>query len=662
MRERIVQFDWRHTDLGPLPHWEPSLRIAIDMMLLSSFPSAVVWGPNMTVVHNDSYVALLGGLDQALGRRFDSLWSNVWDDIGPWVFKALQGGTSFVDDQPYEIKCAKTGGQAWYVFSYAPIRDEHHEVVGMLHTVIQSSAGVTAHGKWREQAQTFERQIARYMADRDYMWRLSRDAMITVSLDLKMLAANPAWHRALGWSEVEVRGMSILELVHPADRDEVEAAAIDFVNDRGPAELETRVRHVDGHYRWFHWSGSFDGSVLTAVGRDITGDREAAMRQSQVLLRNTQRLEVVGHLAGGMAHEMNNLLSGIGGSLELLQRRLSQGRMERIDSYVALARDSVQRAMNLTHRLLVFSRHQPLAPAPLDMNRHLAAMEPMLRHAVGTEMSLSWELDVDPWTVCLDVGQLESSLINLCANAREACLGRGNVAIRTINTRLASAFPEEGGLAPGDYLGLQIMDDGHGMPAKDVAKAFEPFFTTKPTGRGSGMGLAMVHGFVGQSGGYVWIESSPGQGTKVCMLFPRCLEAIPQTPAAAMPQVSLASGRRVLLIDDEHNLRTVMGEYLRERGFTVSDVADANTAMERFRHDGPYDLVITDIGLPEGFSGQQLAKVMRTVNPCQKMLFITGYTDQPLEPGLLQVPGTALLIKPFELSTLANQALLLLDD
>ncbi|HEN8712714.1 TPA: PAS domain-containing protein [Pseudomonas putida] len=662
MRERIVQFDWRDTDLGPLPHWDATLRIAIDMMLMSSFPSAVVWGPNMNVVHNDSYVALIGGLDQALGMRFDSLWNSVWDDIGPWVFKALEGGTSFVEDQPHQIKCAKTGALRLYVFSYAPIRDEQHEVVGMLHTVIQSSDSVAAHDRWREQAQAFERQMARYMADRDYMWRLSRDAMLTVSLDLKMIAANPAWHRALGWSELQVQGTSILDLVHPADRDEVEAAAIDFVNDRGPSELETRVRHVDGHYRWFHWSGSFDGSVLTAVGRDITDDREEAMRQSQVLLRNTQRLEAVGQVAGGLAHEMNNLLSGIGGSLELLQRRMSQGRMELIDSYVEMARDSVQRAMSLTHRLLAFSRHQPLAAAPLNINCQLTAMEPMLRHVLGAEVCLSWELDVEPWTVCLDVCQLENSLINLCANAREACLGRGNVAIRTINTRLASAFPEEGGLPPGDYLGLQVMDDGHGMPAEDVARAFEPFFTSKPIGRGSGMGLAMVHGFVGQSGGYVWIESSPDQGTKVCMLFPRCLEEIPQAPAVPVPQTSLANGQRVLLIDDEHSLRTVMGEYLRERGFTVTDVRDANTALECFRQDGPFDLVITDIGLPGGLSGRQMARAMRIIKPDQKILYITGYVDQPLEPHILEMPGTALLIKPFELSTLADQALLLLDE
>ncbi|MFK0310740.1 response regulator [Pseudomonas sp. NPDC090233] len=662
MGEEIAHFDWQQSGPGPLPHWQAHLRIAVDMMLQSPFPSAVVWGPDMTVIHNDAYVTLLGGLEHALGKGFDVLWEKAWGNVGPWVFKALEGGSSFVEDQPLWIECAKTGNKAWYAFSYTPIRDEQHDVAGFLHTVIDTTASVDAHSKWREQAQTFERQLKRYMNDREYIWQLSGDAMITVTRDLKLQAANPAWHRILGWSEQQVKDLPILQLIHPADRAEVKVSVTDFVRDQGAEQFETRMRHVEGHYRWFRWTASFNGTLLTAVGRDISADREEAMRQSEDLLRNSQRLEAVGQLAGGMAHELNNLLSGIGGSLELLQRRLSQGRLERVDNYVELARDSVQQAMNLTHRLLAFSRHQPLAPRPLDMNAQLLNSEPFLRQALGAEMRLAWEMDVEPWNVCLDIAQLENSLVNLCANARDACLGRGNVTIRTINTRLASAFPDQDGLPPGDYVALQVLDDGHGMPANDVARAFEPFFTTKPAGRGSGMGLPMVHGFVGQSGGYIWIESVQDQGTKVCMLFPRCLEAIPPVPAPPAPLLSRASGQRLLLVDDEHNLRSLMREALRERGFEVCDVTDANSALERFRHDGPFDLVITDIGLPGGFSGRQVARAMRMINPDQKILFITGYTDHPLEPQLLAVPGTALMLKPFELAALSNQALRLLID
>lgn len=662
MAEHIAQFDWRYSPLGPLPHWQAPLRIAVDMMLLSPFPSAVVWGAQMTVIHNDPYTALLERDGHALGQVFDRLWAKAWKSIGPWVYKALDGGSNFVEDQPLWLASRRTGKRACYAFSYTPLRDEQHEVVGFLHTVIDTSASLDSHDKWREQALAFERQIERVMADRDHIWQLSRDAMIVVTRDLRLQAANPSWQRTLGWTEDEVRDKSILELVHPADRAEVEVAVMEFVHDRGREQLETRLRHKDGHYRLFYWTASFDGTLLTAVGRDISQDHEDALRQSDTLLWATQRLDAVSHLAGGMAHEMNNLLSGIGGSLELLQRRVDQGRLEHIDRYVALASDSVRRAMTLTHRLLAFSRHQPLSPKPLDINRQLNAMEPLLRQVLGAEMRLDWELDVKPWTVCLDIAQLENALVNLFANAREACLERGVVALRTINTRLEAPFPNEQGLPPGDYVAVYVTDDGHGMAEVDMARAFEPFFTTKPMGHGAGLGLAMVYGFVGQSGGHVWLESAPDHGLKVCMLFPRCLEQIAQEPPQPVPAVTRASGQRVLLVDDEENLRSVMKEYLQERGFDVCDARDANSALDRFRHHGPFELVITDIGLPGGFSGRQVARAMRMVEPAQKILFITGFNDQPLEPQLSEVPGTALMLKPFALASLMNQALLMLSD
>lgn len=513
MGERIARFDWGRTSLGPLPRWPASLRIAVDMMHLSPFPCAVVWGPDLSVVHNDAYRALRPVALDALGLAFDALWSDAWPAMGPWVFKALEGRSSFVEDPPLRIVCGEGMEPLWCAFGYAPIRDELGSVAGFLHTVIETTASVEAYRHWREQ-----------------FWQLSCDAMMTVTPELKVHAANPAWYRILGWTEEQVRDAPVLELVHPADRAEVQMAVSGFLQYSNTEQLETRLRHRDGHYHCFRWSARFDGSLLTAVGRDITEDREEAARQSEALMRNNERLELVGQLAGGMGHEMNNLLSRIGGSLELLQRRLQEGRLERVEAYVEVARDSVQRAMELTHRLLAFSRHQPLAPKPLDLNRQLRLSEPLLLRTLGAEMHLHWQLDVTPWAVNLDVSQLENALINLCANAREACLERGNVTLRTVNKRLKTCFPDEDGLPPGDYVALHVEDDGHGMPAVDIARAFEPFFTTKPIGRGSGLGLSMVYGFVGQSGGYAWIESAPNQGTKVSMLFPRCHARYPRLP------------------------------------------------------------------------------------------------------------------------------------
>lgn len=660
--KRLAAFDWARTSLGPLPRWPATLRIAVDMMLSSAFPSAVVWGGEMIVICNDAYLVLRGDVPDALGQRFDDVWHGAWEDVGPWVFKVLEGHSSFIEDQPVSIPRGESGSKAWFAFSYSPIRDEEGEVAGFLHTVIDTTASVDAHQAWRDQTQSFEAQIARYMADREHIWQLSRDAMLIVTRELKFLAANPALYHILGWSEEQVMDMPILEMVHPADRTEVQVAVIDVVHGKLDEPVETRLRHQDGHYRRFRWTARFDGNTFTAVGRDITADREEAIRLAEALMRDSHRLEAVGQMAGGMAHELNNLLSGIGGSLELLQRRLAQGRLEGLETYTDLAQDSVQRAMSLTHRLLAFSRRQPLAPRPLDINRHLADLDPLLRQTLGAEMRLHWQLDVLPWPVCLDIGQLDNAIINLCVNAREACLGRGSVTIRSVNERLVSAFPEAGGLPPGDYVALHVEDTGHGLAADEVSRVFEPFYTSKPVGRGAGLGLPMVYGFVRQSGGYVWMESSPGQGARVSMLFPRSLEPVPAEPTPPPAVDRPVEGQRLLLVDDEGNLRTLMHEYLAERGFEVFDAVDANSALESFQQDGPFDLVITDIGLPGGFSGRQLAKTLRMITPEQKILFITGFTDAPIEQRLLDAPGTALMFKPFSLQSLASQAVSMLGS
>ncbi|OUM36831.1 hybrid sensor histidine kinase/response regulator [Pseudomonas putida] len=660
--ERIARFDWGCTSLGPLPCWPASLRTAVDMMHLSPFPTAVVWGADLCVVHNNGYRGLRAVFSDALGKPFDVLWSDVWPAIGPWVFKALEGQSNFVEDPPLRIVCEEGREPLWCAFGYAPLHDEFGNVAGFLHTVIETTASVEAYQRWREQAQCFERQIEQHVAEREQIWQLSRDAMMAVTPDLKMHSANPAWYRILGWTPEQIRNLPLLELVHPAELAEVEVAVSGLLQYHDADQLETRLRHCDGHYHWFRWSAQFDGRLLTAVGRDITGDREEAARQSEALMRNSERMEVVGQLAGGMGHEMNNLLSGIGGSLELLQRRLQEGRLERVETYVQVARDSVLRAMDLTHRLLAFSRHQPLAPKPLNFNGQLRQSESLLLQALGAEMRLHWQLDVVPWAVCLDVRQLENALINLCVNAREACLSRGNVIVRSVNERLMASFPDDKGLPPGDYVALHVEDDGPGMSAEDIARAFEPFFTTKPIGRGFGLGLSLVYGFVGQSGGYAWIESTPKQGTKVTMLFPRCNDFVPEAPKPVQPSRRMAKGERLLLVDDEFNLRAVMREYLTERGFEVTDACDANSALERFRLDAPFDLVITDIGLPGGFSGRQVAKAMRMQLPSQKILFITGYADHPIEPQFLDQPGTALMNKPFSLADLADQAICMLEQ
>ncbi|MDR2308404.1 MAG: response regulator [Paucimonas sp.] len=628
MREAILRHAWHGTPLGPLVRWPAPLRIAVDMLLLSPFPSALVWGPDLTVIHNDAYLALQGATSGAQGERFDTLWAAAWPSMGASVFQALEGQGSLVDRLALPVSRNGQSMEVCFTCCYSPVRDDHGVVSGFLHTLIETQAAE---------------------------WQAAVDVILMLDGQQRIAQASPAWTRLLGWQAPAEVPVSLPELMHPADRTEVQLAL-----DGDTPSFDARMRHKEGHYCWLRWSVVPGSSLPVLIGRDLTGERNAVQRFAEAALLDSQHMATVVKLAGDLGHEMNSVLFGISSSLELLERRLAQGRLERLDSYVQVARESAERAIGLTRNLLAYARSQPLAPTVLDVNRLLRETEPLLRQTLGTEMRLHWQLDMAPWLVQLDTEQLRKALLHLCANARDACLGRGQLTVRTINERLAAAPGERPGLAPGDYVVVHVEDDGHGMSADDIARAFEPFFTSKPLGQGAGLGLPMVHGFVQQSGGQIWIESDQERGTRVVMMFPRSLDSLPQ-PLAQEP-LPLANGERVLLVDDETNLRGLMKEVLVEQGYEVCDVEDANAALGKFRHEGPYDLVITDIGLPGGFSGRQVARAMRMLEPQQKILFITGFTEEPVEQRLLDEPGTALLLKPFRLETLAHEVRRLLHD
>jgi len=649
----VGNFDWSATSLGALTSWPPTLRVAVDMVLLSPFPSALVWGPTLTVIHNEPYQILLGGSTGHQGCAFDALWAHNWEDMGAAVFKALEGQGSLIEDALLPVYRAGVMTKVWVTGCYSPIRDDQGQVAGFLHALIETTASVETGREWRELALSFEARLDQYLSDPEHIWHLSPDVMLMLDADLRVRSTNPAWQRLLGWCGAS-HPLPLPELFHPADRTEARLALTALVQGQGMAPFDARLRHNEGHYCWFRWTGAADAALPALVGRDITEDRDAVQRLADAAVRDGQRMESVVKLAGGLAHEMNNVLSGVGSSLELLERRLAQGRLERVEEYVQMARESTQRAIGLTQNLLAFARSQPLSPNPLNINRLLLEAEPMLRQTLGAEMHLDWQMDVAPWLLQVDPDQLRNALLHLCSNARDACLGKGKVTIRTSNERLALNSGESASLPAGDYVMLQIEDDGHGMSRNDLARAFEPFFTTKSLGQGAGLGLPMVHGFVHQSGGQVWIESTLEEGTRVVLMFPRHTGLEPETVVlGALP--FQAQGMRLLLIDDEVNLRALMKEALLECGFEVCDVADANGALAEFRRGAPFDLVITDIGLPGGFSGRQVAKALRMVKPEQKILFITGFTSDPVEQALLDEPGTALMFKPFSLQTLVTQ-------
>jgi CheY-like chemotaxis protein len=364
-------------------------------------------------------------------------------------------------------------------------------------------------------------------------------------------------------------------------------------------------------------------------------------------------MEAVGQLTGGIAHDFNNLLTGIVGSLDLLQTRLNQGRLDNVTRYIQSAMTSANRAAALTHRLLAFARRQPLIPKSVDVNQLVVSLEDLLRRTIGETIDLAIVAADDLWCTLCDPNQLESALLNLAINARDAMPDGGRLTILTSNARLDSVTAETPALSPGDYVCVAVNDTGVGMSAEVMARAFDPFFTTKPIGQGTGLGLSMIYGFARQSNGHVMIDSKTGQGTSVRLYLPRHHGNIVASrgSSAKMPKHA-GSGETVLVIEDEPVVRGVILEMLAEQGYRTLEAMDGPSGLKILRSDEPLDLLVTDVGLP-GMNGRQVADQARETRPELKVLFITGYAESvAMSEGFLQ-PGMELITKPFDLDHLA---------
>jgi signal transduction histidine kinase len=374
-------------------------------------------------------------------------------------------------------------------------------------------------------------------------------------------------------------------------------------------------------------------------------------------LRQSQKMEAVGQLTGGIAHDFNNMLTGVIGGLEIMRRRIAMKRFDDVDRFIEAASASAQRAAGLTHRLLAFSRRQSLDARPVDVNVLARGMEDLLRRTLGENVGLTLALLDDLWPVEADPNQLESALLNLAINARDAMPEGGLLTIETAHVALDQRYVEgKQGLEPGDFVILSVSDTGVGMSPTVIQRAFEPFFTTKAVGSGTGLGLSMVYGFVKQSRGHVEIYSQPGKGTTIKLLLPRtrdAAEAAAAPVAAASPKRALL-GETVLIVEDEDAVRMLVAEVLRELGYVFHQAADADAALPILRSDRRLDLLVADVGLP-GMNGRQLAETARALRPGLKVLFITGYAEIATESDGFLEAGMAMITKPFTVDMLAEK-------
>jgi PAS domain S-box-containing protein len=423
---------------------------------------------------------------------------------------------------------------------------------------------------------------------------------------------------------------------------------------------------------------------LLAVSRDITqqrrieeelrqlneslegriAERTSALRLSEEQLRQSQKLDALGQLTGGVAHDFNNLLTGIGGSLELLESRVARGRFNDLDRFISAAQDGAKRAASLTHRLLAFARRQTLDPKPTNANRLVADMEDLIRRTTGPAIMVETVLASALWRTLCDPSQLENALLNLCINARDAMPDGGRLTIETANALLDERSAHERDMEAGEYVLLCVTDTGIGMPPDVIHQAFDPFFTTKPLGEGTGLGLSMAYGFARQSGGQVRIYSEVDEGTTMRIYLPRYVgdEDAENRDGNLTEAPRAQAGETVLIVDDDRAVRMLVTEVLNDLGYASLEAVDGSSALKVLNSTADIDLLITDVGLPGGMNGRQIADAARSHRPDLKVLFITGYAETAVVRNGYLEPGTQILTKPFTMEALAMKIREMITD
>ncbi|NIK43731.1 PAS domain S-box-containing protein [Xanthomonas arboricola] len=572
---------------------------------------------------------------------------------------ALESGSGM--DERWHVR--KSGQRFWANGSLMVLRDETGAAIGFVKVLRDRTAERLASEALRES----ERRL-------DALVRASSQSIFSASADWRELrqlvgegALSDALSASLNWQQ---------EMVHPDDRARLaEAIAHSIVNKTG-LDVEYRVLDADQRVGWtlmraiplldereqiVEWFGTAADITdkrlaeqqlrqLTETLEERVRERSAALLLAEEKLRQSQKMEAVGQLTGGLAHDFNNLLTAISVGLELLQTRIEQGKYDRLERYVEMAQSSAARATALTQRLLAFSRRQTLAPTALEVQALVQGMHDIIARTLGPSIALQLRPAADPWKVLVDAPQLENALLNLCINARDAMPDGGELTIAVANRVLDAGAAQQLDLPIGEYVCLSVQDTGTGMSADVMSKVFEPFFTTKPIGQGTGLGLSMIYGFTRQSGGHVRIDSEVGVGTTMALYLPRFDGVLAQdeaVPATEQPLRSTAPSCTVLLVEDETAIRVLMSEVLSEAGYRVIETAEGSAAVERLRSQETIDLLVTDVGLTGGLNGRQVADAGRQSRPTLPVLFVTGYAaTAAVGAGQLE-EGMEVLTKPF---------------
>lgn len=684
MGDRLRGTDWSLTPLGDYGSWPVSLRTSLSLVLNAKGIAALYWGKQQFLLYNDAYGLALGDRHpRAFGQPMPEVLTDLAPVLSPQVAQVLATGEGFaIENLSMIMRRHGRDEETSWTYSFSPVQGEEGGFAGVLLLATEMTQQVLA-DRGRDRAEIaralavsqllalnaqLEDEVNQRTADRNRLWLLSSDMMLQCTFEGVITAVNPAWTQLLDWHESELLGSSLLELIHPEDLERTHAGVRESSSGHAYSRFDNRYRHRDGSYRWISWSTQPDAYHIYAVGRDFTVeyDRMKALAAAEEALRQSLKMEAVGQLTGGLAHDFNNLLAGISGSLELMNIRIQQGRFNEIARYLAAALDASKRAAALTHRLLAFSRRQALEPKPTDGNRLIRGMTDFIQRSIGPAIELQVIEGSQLWPVRVDAPQLENALLNICLNARDAMPDGGKITVAIANEWLDESLLPSGNAskeAGEPYIVLRVSDTGPGMSPQIVARVFEPFFTTKPIGQGTGLGLSMVYGFVQQSGGQVRIESKIGAGTTIGIYLPRYdgEEVHTDTTVSASNQPASARGATVLVVDDEPTVRMLIMDVVDDLGLSAIEAGDSFSGLRLLQSDVPIDLLITDVGLPGGMNGRQLADAARQFRAKLPVLFVTGYAETSAlrKDGLES--GMTVMTKPFSIDLIKTHIQSLLD-
>lgn len=644
-QERPIRFSGVLADITDQKRVEERLRIAQTAGGVGSFEYLSGYG---TAEVSDEFCRLLG-LQPARSLPIRTINAVMHPDDPPLISgreRETGIGAAFHE---FRIRRADTGEERWLV-----CRGEYQQAptggVSFIGVLYDITATKRSEARLRTLAAALEERVEVSRQERDRIWNLSRDLLSISDRGGVYRAVNPAWRDLLGYDAADLVGEPMGGLVHSDDKAHARERAEGLKAGEAVADFDCRVLTKDGGYRWINWTAVPEGDVVYAVGRDIT---QRKLLEDQ--LRQSQKMEAVGQLTGGLAHDFNNMLTGILGGIDMVRRRIGEGRVADADRFLEAAMQSGQRAAALTHRLLAFSRRQSLDSRPLDVGTLVGSMEDLLQRTLGEQVRLETAVSKDVWTAVADDNQLESAILNLAINARDAMPRGGRLTIGARNVALsAERLAKSDRAEPGDYVELSVSDTGLGMSPDILNKVFDPFFTTKPLGQGTGLGLSMIYGFVQQSRGHIEIESQEGAGTTIRLYLPRHHGDVTEAIADLDEATHVGAGETVLVVEDDPSVRMLVIQVLEELGYRAIETEGGRDATPILQSRRPIDLMISDVGLP-GLNGRQLAEIARESRPSLPILFMTGYAEQAADQAAFLAEGMEIITKPFAIDHLARR-------